>query len=60
MYWPWPWLYWRPPPHRSRAQLNPREELEALEAYRRELEEELKGVEARIEELKAMLRRGGR
>jgi hypothetical protein len=30
----------------------PEQELEALEAYKDELEEELKGIEARIKELK--------
>ncbi len=34
--------------------LSPEEELAALEDYRRELDEEVKGVEARIEELKRL------
>jgi prefoldin subunit 5 len=35
--------------------VDPRSELEALEAYRSDLEEELKEVDARIRELKELL-----
>jgi uncharacterized protein YicC (UPF0701 family) len=37
----------------------PEQEIEALEAYRADLEEELRGVEARIKELRESLTKGG-
>ncbi|KUO43239.1 MAG: hypothetical protein APU95_00005 [Hadesarchaea archaeon YNP_N21] len=37
----------------------PEQEIEALEAYKADLEEELRGVEARIKELKESLTKGG-
>jgi len=36
----------------------PEQEIEALEAYKAEIEEELKGIEARIKELKESLTKG--
>jgi len=51
--WCWRYLYayWRYPT----TPVDPRSELEALEAYRSDLEEELKGVDARIRDLKELL-----
>ena len=46
-----PYPYYPPPPP------TPEDELRMLEAYKRELEEELKSVEERIKELKKLLER---
>ena len=48
-----PFPYMPPPPS------NPEDELADLEDYKRELEEEMRSVEARIVELKKMLGREG-
>jgi len=54
--WCWRYLYYTHPYWRSiQAQTSPRAELEALEAYKADLEEELKSVDARIRELKELL-----
>jgi len=48
------WRYWHsaaPFPYKAQAPTS-KEELEALEAYKSELEGELKGTEARIKELR--------
>ena len=48
------WRHWYPTapfPYKAPSP-TPKEELEALEAYKSELEEELKGVEARVRELR--------
>jgi hypothetical protein len=37
----------------------PEQEIEALEAYKADLEEELKGIEARIKELRESSTKGG-
>ncbi|MGB9727994.1 MAG: DUF5320 domain-containing protein [Nitrososphaeria archaeon] len=44
--------YYPPAPYSIIPQLTPEDELASLEEYRRRLEEEIKGVDARIEELK--------
>jgi len=47
------WRYWYPAaPFPYKPSPAPKEELEAPEAYKGELQEELKGVEARIKELR--------
>jgi DNA repair exonuclease SbcCD ATPase subunit len=49
MFPPYPMPYWAPP------SMTPEEELSDLEEYRKELEDELRGVEARISELKKQI-----
>ena len=56
--WWYPWWYYYPPPYSyppPPSPPSPEEELRALEEYKRELEEELKAVEARIQELRSQL-----
>jgi hypothetical protein len=49
--------YYPPAPYGFAPQPTPEEELASLEEYRRNLEEEIKGVDARIEELKKSIKR---
>jgi hypothetical protein len=50
---PYPFPPFLPPPP------TPEQEIQTLEAYKAELEEELKSVEARIKELKELATKGG-
>lgn len=48
----WCWQYMHPYWRHAPTRITPESEIEALEAYKADLEEELRGVEARIKELK--------